>query len=114
MIDYLTAPPPTATPVSEFYDLARLLAIMVSLYCFVQIAMLYQWWSRLPVYLRLMLLSNLIFVVVSGYGVVESYILGIPGGPRSLGVLVGIAYCAAGLTLGVRAVGNNPITKEQS
>lgn len=108
----MNAPLTMQALMGEFYDMARLLVIMVSLYCFVQIAMLYQWWSRLPVYLRLMLLSNLIFVVVSGYGVVEAYILGIPGGPRSLGILVSVIYCAAGLTLGVRAVGNNPTKKE--
>lgn len=112
MIDYLASPPLPHTPASEFYDMVRILVLMVSLYCFVQIAMLYQWWSRLPVYLRLMLLSNLIFVVVSGYGVLEAYIRDVPGGPRSLGFLVGVVYCAAGLTLGVRAVGSNPTKKE--
>ena len=74
--------------------------------------MLYTWWVRQSVYLRFMLLSNLIFVVVVGYGVVESYLLSIPGGPRSVAVLVSVIYCAIGLTLGVRAVGRNPLTKE--
>lgn len=93
--------------VNEFYDVVRLLVIVVSLYCFVQIAMLYRWWAQQPMYLRFMLLSNLIFVVVGGYGVVEAYVLGVPGGPRSLAILVSVIYCAVGLTLGARAVNHN-------
>ena len=112
MIDYLAAPPPPPTPMGQLYDLARLLTILVSIYCLGQIAMLYTWWARLPVFLRFMLLSNLIFVVVVGYGVTESYLLNIPGGLRSVAVLVSVIYCAVGLTLGVRAVGRNPLTKE--
>lgn len=96
----------------EFYDLVRLFTIVGSLYCLVQMGLLYHWWTRLPVYLRFMLLSSLIFVVVSGYGVLEAYVLGVPGGPRSLGFLVSVIYCAVGLTLGVRAVGRNPLNKE--
>lgn len=97
------------TSADEFYDLVRLLVIVVSLYCLVQIGLLYRWWARQPMYLRFMLLSNLIFVVVSGYGVLEAYVLGVPGGLRSLGILVSVTYCAVGLTLGVRSIDrNNP------
>ena len=103
---------PPHTLAGEFYDLVRLLAVVGSVYCLVQMGLLYQWWTRQPVYLRFMLLSNLVFVVVGGYGVLEAYVLGVPGGPRSLGFLVSVIYCAVGLTLGVRAVGRNPLTKE--
>ena len=96
------------TSADEFYDLVRLLVIVVSLYCLVQIGLLYRWWARQPMYLRFMLLTNLIFVVVSGYGVLEAYVLGVPGGPRSLGFLVSIIYCAVGLTLGVRSIERKP------